>query len=289
MSARRRSGSHAARPRATRRLALTLFEVLISLVIIAVMLATMLMFLWGFLESKKEAALLADRTQIARQILDRVAAELRGCVGMDEINFATEKGQRLLGERRSITFLTAAVPERYQYEFVDDLATPPPAQHDLRNLSYSLWIDPENKTEDNEPIVGGIIRTEKRTLNQFLVDEEDPLQVRNDLWSRELQYLEFRYFDGVEWSTTWDIEEGNSLPQLVQITIGFAPITNEEVDDQDLQLYPLEEYPLGDDQPHPDRYSTIVRIPAADRLFSSRVQRLGKQFAEQFGVEGGGP
>lgn len=269
-----------------RRRALTLMELIIGIAIIVVLLSSMLAFLWRFMEARRQAAIAADQTQIARQVLGKLAAELRGCVGVDEVGFPMEQGQRLLGDRRSITFLTSALPGEQQYRFFSEFETLPPAQHDLRQVSYSLWVDQENTTEDGEPIVGGIIRTVKKTLNQFIVEEDEPLALRNDLWSYELGYLEFRYFDGVEWSTEWNVTQGNSLPQLVQITVGFRPITRYEYDDEDLSDYPIEEYPLGNDEYHPDRYSTIVKIPAADRFFSSRVQRVGQQFAEQFGVGG---
>ena len=63
------------------------------------------------------------------------------------------------------------------------------------------------------------------------------------------------------------------------------------MDDEDLNQYPIDnpEFALGDDQEHPDRYSIIVRLPAADRFFSSRMQRIGQEYqmGEQFGVEGG--
>ena len=125
------------------------------------------------------------------------------------------------------------------------------------------------------------------TLNQFIIDEEEPLQLRHDLWSHELGYLEFRYFDGVEWATSWELAEGNPLPHLIQITVGFDSICRAELEDEVLNVFSIEEYPLGDDLVHPDRYSMIVRIPAADCLFSSRLQRVGQEFSEQFGVEGG--
>jgi hypothetical protein len=132
------------------------------------------------------------------------------------------------------------------------------------------------------------MRTEKKTLNQFLVEFDDPLDVRNDLWSPELGYLEFRYFDGVEWDTVWDVTKGNSLPQLIQVTVGFESCTDDELEDRDLDEYPLIDYPYGDDREHTDRYSIIVRIPAADKFFSSRVNKqLGKGLADQLGFEEG--
>lgn len=267
------------------RRALTLLELIIALSLMVVILAVSFTFFWQVMEARSSAAAAADRTQIARQVLTRIERELRGCVGAEQIGFPVE--QRLKGDRRSITFLTTALPDESDYEIRGPSDKPPPAAHDLREIGYSLWVDTENTTAEGEPLVGGIVRTEKRTLNQFVVEEDDPLSVRNDLWSHELAYLEFRYFDGVEWDTAWDITEGNSLPQLVQVTVGFDPITMEEYDDTDLTSYPVAEYPFGDELEHGDRYRTIVKLPAADRFFGSRIQRLGRQLTSQLGVEGG--
>jgi len=308
--------------------ALTLLEVIVASSLIALLLGAMLTFFWQVAAARDTAAAHADRMQIARQVLERMAAELRGCIGVEQLGFpieqplveeellieeegvataesieaggAAETGGAstqpappaggnvplLIGNRRNITFLTTTLPAEYQYDFYRQDVTPPPARHDLTQVSYWLWVDQEDTDENGNPVVGGIVRTEKRTLNQFLVELDDPLDVRNDLWSHELGYLEFRYFDGVEWSTTWNVTQGNSLPQLIQITVGFEPITGDELEDRDLEEYPLSRYPYGDDQEHPDRYSIIVRMPAADRFFGSRFQRVGQQVTEQLGVEG---
>lgn len=268
---------------------LTLLEVIIAVSLMAVIMAALFLFYWQVLETRKEAAFQSNRTQLARQVLAGLEAELRGTIGVEQIGFPTTQGeQRLVGDRRSITFLTTAMPDKGQYAFRRERDEPPPAQHDLRLVSYSLWVDPNNKTDDGQPVVGGIIRTEKKTLNQFVVEEDDPLDIRTDVWAPELGYLEFRYFDGVEWDTVWDITEGNALPQLIQITVGYKNITQEELDDNDLQSYPIDEYPFGDATNRPDRYSVIVRLPAADKFFGSRVQRMGKKYSAQLGVEGTG-
>jgi hypothetical protein len=173
----------------------------------------------------------------------------------------------------------------------------PAPRHDLREITYQLWIDPEETTEDNEPIVGGILRTERRALDPYLTEEdvpegEDLLYIRHDLWSYELGYLEFRYFDGVEWTTTWNVPEGNPLPQLVRITIGFDSITNDDLNDVDLEGYSLRDYPFGppdqlDQPPNPNRYSRIVRLRGADQMFSSRVQRMTAEMGEEVYTFGG--
>ncbi|RMF77246.1 MAG: prepilin-type N-terminal cleavage/methylation domain-containing protein, partial [Planctomycetota bacterium] len=278
--ARRRVFRAVRRPRR----ALTLLEVIIAISLIALLLAILLTFFVETVRMRGEVASAADRSQLARQVLSLMAKELRGTVGFDEVGFPLES--RLVGDRRSITFLTTALPSEEQYVEYGEFDDPPPARHDLTEVRYWLWIDPEETDEDGEPIVGGIIRTEKKTLNQFVVEEDDPYDVRNDLWSHELGYLEFRYFDGVEWDTKWELSQGNSLPQMIQITVGFDNITSYELEDQDLEDYPIEEYPFGPDLPDRDRYSVIVRIPAADKFFGSRVERVGRQLAEQMGVEG---
>ena len=278
MSALRRTRQRARRP------ALTLLEVLISIALIAMLLAVLLTFYIETAQARREVVAIADRTQLARQVLSLMAEELRGTVGFDEVGFPLES--RLVGDRRSITFLTTTLPTDEQYVEYGEFDDLPPGRHDLTELKYWLWIDPENTDDGGEPIVGGIIRTEKKTLNQFIVEEDNPYDVRNDLWSHELGYLEFRYFDGVEWDTKWELSQGNSLPQMIQITVGFDNVTTYDLEDQDLDEYPIQEYPFGPELPNRDRYSTIVRIPAADKFFGSRVERVGKQLAEQMGVEG---
>lgn len=291
-----------------RRGALTLLEVIIAISLMAVLLAALLAFFWQVIQIRDEATAQADRMQVARQVLSRMADELRGCVGFESLGFpieqpiveeeylevsdefetpveetAEEYVPLLIGDRRNITFLTTTLPAEHQYGFFSESVEPPAAQHDLTQISYWLWVDPEETDDDGEPIIGGIIRTEKKTLNQFLVELEDPLHVRNDLWSPELGYLEFRYFDGVDWYTTWDVRQGNSLPQMIQITVGFDAVTSDELENVDLDEYPLEEYPYGDDRPHPERYSIIVRMPAADKFFGSRIQKVGQQLTETIG------
>jgi hypothetical protein len=263
-----------------RRRALTLFEIVIAVGLIVMLTAAMLLFFWQTGEIRRQAARTSDKSQVARQVLDGIAAELRGCVGLEQIGFPVE--QRLVGDRRGITFLTTAAPDQSQYRFYRESDELPPAQHDLRLITYSLWVDENQTTEEGNPIVGGILRIEKKTLNQMVVEEDDPLDQRTDLWSHELGYLEFRYYDGVEWDTKWDITEGNSLPQLIQITVGFDTITMDELEDADLQGDALTRQP----EFNPNRYSTIVKIPTADRFFSSRIQRVGKQMSEQMGVGG---
>ncbi|MCA9242333.1 MAG: hypothetical protein KDA32_00150 [Phycisphaerales bacterium] len=295
------------------RRAVTLLEALIAITLMVLMLTVLLTFFWQAIDVRQQLSEQADKTALARQVLANFETELIGCVGMDALHFpavlATTDEEsaaaedpnsqggtgdvRMIGTRRTITFLTTALPADHQYTFLRESDEPPQAQHDVRLVHYEVWVDPDDRDENGEPLVGGIIRTEKKTLGQTIINDDDPLQIRVDLWSNEFKYLEFRYFDGVEWTTDWNsavdqTNTGNTLPQLVQVTLGYNPLTTDDLEDRDLDEYPIDqpEYALGDAQEHSDRYSIVVRIPAADRFFRNRMQRVSQQVIEQLGLTG---
>jgi type II secretory pathway pseudopilin PulG len=257
---------------------LTLFEVIISISLIGLLLGALLVFFWQTLAIRDQARKTASRTQIVHQILDRMSAELQNAVASDQVGFPGFT--QFTGDRRRLTFLTTGLPTPDAYAFYADSAERPVLKHDLMEVSYQLWIDPDKQQDNGDPLVGGILRTERQAMNpaetQLTEEQQQQQYQRHDLWSYELGYLEFRYYDGVEWTTQWQVAEGNALPHLVQITIGFDSLTRAELDDQDLQEFPIEqyEYRLGPDRPDPNRYSTIVRLPAADELFGARINRM---------------
>lgn len=269
---------------------LTLLEVIIAIALMALLMGALLTFFWQTLEYRDLAAREADRTQIVQQVLDRLTAELRAGVALNAVGFPV---QQFRGTRRSVTFLTAPLPSPELYAYFSETEARPLPEHDLREVTYELWVDPQETTEDGEPLVAGILRTERRALTPVQTEEqapegEDLLYLRRDLWSPELGYLEFRYFDGARWTTSWEVTQGNALPHLVQITVGFKSLTSDELEDRDLEQYPLAEYPLGPDAPAPDRYSVLVRLPAADQMFTAAAYRLAGE-AEEIYRFGGPP
>jgi prepilin-type N-terminal cleavage/methylation domain-containing protein len=271
-----------------RQRGLTLLEVILAIGLIAMLMSFLLTFFWRALDIRDAAWREAERMKVARNTLDYIAENLRNTVGLDEINFPL--AQQFVGDRRSIAFMTTALPSREQYRFIGEFDELGIAQHDLRVVTFFIdWSD-QLTTEEGEPLVRGIREVQQVTLGQTLVDEEDRLEVQNRELARELGYLEFRYFDGAQWLTEWTVTQGNALPQMVQITVGFDELTEYDLDDQDLDDYPLEDYPLGPDEPNPLRYSMIVRLPAADRFFGSGLQNVQNQMTEGagelFDVEG---
>ncbi len=277
--------------RCGRRRGLTLLEVIISIALIALLLGSLLTFFWQTLEARERVQESSVRTQIVRQLFDKMAGELRGCLGVETVHFTVA---HFAGDRRSLTFITSPLPSKDSFQFYRETDEQPVARHDLREVRYELWIDQDETTDDGEPLVGGILRTERRVYEPFetkddVPEGEDLLYIRRDLWSPELGYLEFRYFDGVEWSTTWEVSQGNPLPQMVQITVGFDSILNDDLEDQDLERYPIsnDQFPLGPDEFNPNRYSKMVRLRSADPMFTSRLYKLGDEVQETYDF--GGP
>lgn len=271
---------------------LTLFEVVLSIALISMLLGALLTFFWQTLAVRDEVTIATARTQLVRQVLARMAAELKQTVAAEQVSF--EGLQQFTGDRRRISFLTTPLPPSQSYVFYSGSETVVPPRHDLVQVTYELWIDPNEETEEGEPLVGGLLRTERQAINPARRPEEIPeteyvFYERRDLISPEVGYLEFRFFDGAEWVTQWSVSKGNALPHLLQITIGFDSLLRTDLEDQDLQQYPLDQYPLGPDVADPNRFSTIVRLPAADETFAARTNRADDQAEEvyQWGPEEG--
>ena len=221
----------------TQRRALTLLEVIIAIALISVLLGSMATFFWQVVQARDMAAQSSDRMQVARQVLDRISVELRGCIGAEKLGFPLEQpiveDEYLEGEEdilrpdeiEAVTGEDPNLPEggagpadlaellsqgatasgsvpllignRPQHHLSDRQtarrppirihrprrdAPPGPARFGPRSATGS-GMSPNETTEEGDPVIGGIMRTEKRTLNQFLVEFDDPLDIRNDLWS----------------------------------------------------------------------------------------------------------
>ncbi|MEW6253047.1 MAG: type II secretion system protein [Planctomycetota bacterium] len=245
------------------RRALTLLEVVISIALIGMLMSALMMFYWQTLAVRDRVVAQVNRTQLVQQTLGRMAAELRGMLGVEKLGYPV---QLFSADRRRITFVTEVLPPEGTYRYFDETDSAAP-QQSLREVTWQLWIDPQNTGEGGEPIVGGLLRSERRVFDPIRTEQESApedqsLYVRHELVSHELGYLEFRFFDGTQWTTTWG--GGGGLPQQMQITIGFDTLTREELEDTDLNETTPEQFPLGPENPSPQRSSLIVQLRTAD-------------------------
>ena len=99
-----------------------------------------------------------------------------------------------------------------------------------------------------------------------------------DLLAPEVNYLEFRYFDGTQWLTEWDSATLGGLPVAVEITIGIDPAYG--LDQASADVAQMRELSMSDMTEY--MFRLVVRIPTAKPL------PLDEEFLEMGSLEGVG-
>ncbi len=275
-----------------RRRGLTLLEVIIAISLMVLLIASMFAFYNISLSNSEAGRRKLDQGELAWLTLLRIAEEVRAANG-----FVPSLGPGIRGLRQEITLQTVTLPDRKLFIPRAVEERPLPAECDVREVRYYLGIDPE-ETEDyidptdpagvvNAPRTFGIVRREVKTFRQVALQTGQREEYDVELLSSQLRYLRFRYFDGVDWVDVWQPPGGgmgNSLPQAVEITVGYdaePPQDPNELDFDQADLQPSLPEPY-----HPQRYSLVVRLNQADTFFGSRILRAGRRAAS--GASGGG-
>lgn len=271
-----------------RRRGLTLLEVLLAMGLIVLVSATMFLFYDQTLRTRRHVQKVVSAGYLARTIAHQIAEEVRAANG-----FLVGAGPGISGTDRLITLQAVTMPDKKLFRALSIKDDPPPAESDIRQVQYYLAYDDEEThiyadgTEADAPL--GLVRREIKTLHQTALFENRSNSVDLDLISPELKYVRFRYFDGVEWVDKWDIGNepegglGNSLPQAVEITVGYAelppPEEEEDADDEDEETAPADsELAPSLPEPYsPDSYTVTVRLPQADAFFGSRIMRAQRR------------
>jgi len=278
------------------RRGLTLLEVVLALGLMVLLIGAMFGFYDISLKSRDIGRKTIDHGEQAWQILNRIAEDVRATNG-----FIPSLGPGIQGYRQQITLQTVMLPDKeiFYPRAIED--RPLPGQCDVREVRYYLGIDPEETMTyaDSESSDGvtdattegpktlGIVRRELKTLRQTALQTGQPERYDIEVLSDKALYLRFRYFDGVEWTDVWQPQGGgmgNSLPQAVEITVGFLPVVPEDPNKIDLdeadQTASIPEYF------NTDRYSLVVRLNQSDSFFGSRLMRASRR---AFGGSSGGP
>lgn len=294
------------------RRGLTLLELLLALGLIVLVSAMMFSFYDVIMRSREHGQKAVSAGYLARSVAHQIAEEVRGANG-----FVTAFGPGISGYERRITVQTASIPDKSLFRRFEIQDLLPPAECDVRQVQYYLAYDEEEThtypdgTEAAAPI--GLVRREMKTLFQtpdVLTSNatSDPnLEGRNpfapkvdlDLLAPELKYLRFRYFDGVEWVDDWAIANepeggmGNSLPQAIEITVGYIELPPpEEEEEQETEEDELTDSDLAPSRPEPystETYTVTVRLPQADSFFGSRMMRAQRRARSSSQGGGGAP
>jgi len=263
----------------------TLLETILAVSIIIVIVGTVYAFYDYSLRLVNAGREHLLESQLSSVVLQHVSNELRCVAGV-----GSHFGPVLRGSRNGVTFLTTAVPSRVVFLPQQITENARPVEHDLRMVEYNLALDEEEN-------VLGLRRNELRLLLTPVIEkqsdedlanvaetdtsEEDvdaekpepqPLErddlkelgsYREQIISERIRYLEFEYFDGRSWFSSWNAA---ALPRAIRIIVGFAEIPEEEL--QDEILLPWSERESW----HEDQYSVVVPLVLSEELKARNAQ-----------------
>jgi hypothetical protein len=261
---------------------MTLLELLLALGLITLVATMMFLFYDVSIRSREHGRRVIGESHLARVIAQRIAGEIRSANG-----FLVGVGPGVGGRAWQITLQTVVLPEREVYRRRSIREDPLPAQCDIRQVQYYLAYDDEQSHDYPDGSIGprplGLVRAEVKTPFQTGLAEAREENINVDLLAPEVKYLRFRYFDGVDWLDRWDFSKGlgsgglgNSLPQAVEVTVGYAemppPPEEDEIDFDDSELQPAPPEPYS-----PQTYTLVVHLPQADAFFGSRLMRAQRR------------
>ncbi len=154
----------------------------------------------------------AERLAAVRQVMDRLAADLRVAPKHDRVGFT--------GDSNSLRFATTALP----------LALGG-MQTDLRRVAYRATY----ASEGTNLAVSGLVRTEEPAVD-FITSSLAPALATTggdpnapaaapaaaaEPLTETVRYLSFRFWDGTAWRESWS---GIAPPPGVEVTLGFEPL-----------------------------------------------------------------
>jgi hypothetical protein len=260
--------------------AFTLMEMVISTSLLVMLLGSMYWFYFSSLENRDEGIAQSRDVQLARVILNRIADEIRQASGN-----ASGYGPGIIGGPNAISVNTVTLPTKELMRKRSIMQQQVAKQFDIQEARYYIAWDEENLDDNNDPRALGLVRRVTRTFNQAIIIEgeegtDEAAAIKEELYAPEIKFLEFRYFDGATWWDRWEEYNGNSLPQIVRITVGYTPILPEEYEEFEL----VDDNFLRDESEQeelpPDQYTTFVRLVQADIFFGSRLSREASAFSE---------
>lgn len=208
-----------ARHRLHRQAAFTLVEVVLAVVIALGILVVLLHFYNQATRLRSQAIEQTEQVAAVRLVMDRMTADLRA------FKPASDSGRSFTGSSNTIEFVKTDVPSFAAWSGGTLGRAEFPAT-DLKLVRYQLEAPGLTHT-------GGLIRVEEPLVKKRGV----PLASANETADtnavpvpagppviQEIQFLQFRYWNGASWLDSWSSSEG---PRAVEISLAAQPVTNE--------------------------------------------------------------
>ncbi len=144
----------------------------------------------------------------------------------------------------------------------------PSIPSDVKNVSYFLQNADSSQGGALSPASGnatGLVRREMdRAAASFSAQDGslDASEHPGSLLAPEINYLEFRYWDGSSWYSEWDSEQMDGLPAAIEITIGIDPAAGRNPEEMDIKA--ANELAAADVNEY--MYRLTVHLPVAKPL-----------------------
>lgn len=212
------SGHHVRKSR-RRASGFTLIEVVLAVSIVVGMMFVVMFFYHQAANLRNQLLQEAERVASARLLLDRLTAELRTAQAHRGLELSFQGGAD------SLTFVKTDVLPRSAWS-EGALGRVETAQTDLKQVKYAL----ATAQEDTNTVTTGLVRTESPLVQArqvvearagavMMEEEEEPTVAGPEPLTTDIQYLQFRYWSGSAWVSTWS---GAGLPKGVEVSVGFA-------------------------------------------------------------------
>lgn len=195
----------------------TLIEVILAVTLSIGLIGTAIWFYKHAGEVRESVSREANDIAMRRQIMDRITSDLRGAVALPG------QAGALDGTTDRVTFITAGLPSKSVWTEQKLTETPPPAEQDLRQVSYGL-----STYEDEQGVLHilGIDAQVQKLLSPKIIEEGDEQDVKTTLLSSRYLFVRFQFWDGTAWQIEW--KEKPTPPVAVEVVIGETPLAEGE-------------------------------------------------------------
>ena len=258
------------KPTSSPKAAFTLVEVVLAILIISGIMTVLLYFYHRAAMVRQAALQEAEFLSTTRMFLEQLSSELRTARVVEDQFIGLE------GTSNSITFVCTSVPQMARWiTSTNELVTLPPTT-DLKRVTYQLFggtnlLQPRGLDRREELLLGGAF-TSGTNATEFvevaetnLTDGADAsatnLVVRRLPLTDKIQHLQFRYWQGTNWTESWS---GLDLPAGIEVVIAKDPMPAEGLAEGEIfEIFRRVIYLPNSDHPE----NIIVADPAEEIFF----------------------
>jgi hypothetical protein len=222
----------AMRARALRRSGFTLLEAILAMVLMITLMSGVYGFYASTLQVRERGGKITKDAKLAHAILERIADEIRHAA-----DITPGDGMGFEGTHERLVLIRAGMPEAYAWDKHDPMREDlPPAQLDIRRITYELVWDEELTDEEGVKVCHGLLRSDQKSFDpnpRFVTKKKDDKAsdlgltdenpdgtgnpdeqqaesgsaaeppVDRELVAPEIKYVRFEYFDGAQWRDRW--------------------------------------------------------------------------------------